>query len=365
MLIVTQMREKSRNARRKEVAAVTMQDIAKHLGLSTMTVSRALRGTGRVSAETVTKVKDTAETLGYRPNPLVQTLMSNVRKGKATKDVNLAWITTHSRTSQNISVSRIENGSRDRAHALGYNLDRIELRDLGPDSKAASRILYARGIRGAIIGPLKQSMKIKHLPWDQLAVVGIGRSLTEPPLHHTMIHTYHSMERCLEELQTRGYQKIAYLSRSDMETRVDHASTYIFDSYCLKHGLCPLSAKQHVETWKLDDYATWSEKCKPDAIITSLGSMIRPLLDANLPIGPNGIGFASLSIAKHQEDLSGFLLPFEALGASAVDMVVTQLHCNDFGIPQRPRSIMHEADWNEGKTLRKFTRQNTTSSARK
>lgn len=47
---------------------VTMGDVAQHLGVSKMTVSCGLRGTGRVAPETRERIIDACRELGYRPN---------------------------------------------------------------------------------------------------------------------------------------------------------------------------------------------------------------------------------------------------------------------------------------------------------
>src|SRR4028118_746348 len=54
--------------------AVTIKDIAKELGISTSTVSRALRDSYEISAETKKLVLECAERLDYRPNPIAQSL---------------------------------------------------------------------------------------------------------------------------------------------------------------------------------------------------------------------------------------------------------------------------------------------------
>ena len=51
-----------------------MEDIAKELGLSKSTVSRALSGSGRISFETSRKVRECAEKLGFRPNLVAKAL---------------------------------------------------------------------------------------------------------------------------------------------------------------------------------------------------------------------------------------------------------------------------------------------------
>lgn len=48
---------------------VTMNDVAAAVGISRTTASHALSGQGRVSAETVTRVRQVAEEMGYSPSP--------------------------------------------------------------------------------------------------------------------------------------------------------------------------------------------------------------------------------------------------------------------------------------------------------
>jgi LacI family transcriptional regulator len=48
--------------------SVTLSDIARQVGASKMTVSQALRGTGRVGSQTRQRILSAAQQLGYRPN---------------------------------------------------------------------------------------------------------------------------------------------------------------------------------------------------------------------------------------------------------------------------------------------------------
>lgn len=54
----------------------SLQDIADHLGLSKMTVSRALGGGAGVNAGTRQRVRAYAERIGYAPNPLARALVT-------------------------------------------------------------------------------------------------------------------------------------------------------------------------------------------------------------------------------------------------------------------------------------------------
>ncbi|MCH5715724.1 LacI family DNA-binding transcriptional regulator [Niabella hibiscisoli] len=54
--------------------AATIKDIAKALGLSTSTVSRALRDSHEISEATKKKIRDYAAEINYRPNPVALSL---------------------------------------------------------------------------------------------------------------------------------------------------------------------------------------------------------------------------------------------------------------------------------------------------
>ena len=56
---------------------ITIKDIAKVLNLSTSTVSRALRGSYEINAETKRLVMEYAERMNYRPNPIALSLKEN------------------------------------------------------------------------------------------------------------------------------------------------------------------------------------------------------------------------------------------------------------------------------------------------
>ena len=58
---------------------ITIKDIAKALNLSIATVSKALRNSYEISAETKKLITDYAEKHNYKPNPMAQSL----RKGKS------------------------------------------------------------------------------------------------------------------------------------------------------------------------------------------------------------------------------------------------------------------------------------------
>ena len=71
----------------------SLRDIARQLNVSHVTVSMALRDHPRISAERRAEVQKVAEALGYRPDPMLASLVA-YRNRKRVKPVaaTLAWL---------------------------------------------------------------------------------------------------------------------------------------------------------------------------------------------------------------------------------------------------------------------------------
>jgi LacI family transcriptional regulator len=232
---------------------VTMADVARAAGVSVMSVSRALRGVGKVSPATVELIRQTARDLGYQPNAMVQTLMANVRRGHVQQRSNLAWIKTH-RGEPPIAVRRIEASARRRAQELGYELENIYLPPAELDAAAIQRMLSQPGT-------------IRNFPWDRFPIATVGRSLLRPSLHYTMSHYHHAMARLLDELTARGYRKISYLKSKRTTDRSEQTSTMVFERHCLKLGFAPSETIREIGDWRTFDFRSWWEDSRPDAIV--------------------------------------------------------------------------------------------------
>ena len=96
---------------------VTISDIAKECGVSRATVSKALHGAPDISSETVKKVRETAEKLGYLPNAAARAL-------KLGRSYNIGVLFSDP-TGGGISheyFSRILDCIKSQAEQLGYDI---------------------------------------------------------------------------------------------------------------------------------------------------------------------------------------------------------------------------------------------------
>ena len=90
----------------------SLKDLAKELGVSIATVSRALRSSPEIGSEMQQKVKDLAKKLNYRPNPFAQSLRKEAPKVIGVVVPNLV---TH-------YYSAVLDGIEAEARKMGYSV---------------------------------------------------------------------------------------------------------------------------------------------------------------------------------------------------------------------------------------------------
>ena len=111
------------------MSAPTLRTLAKTLGLSRTTISDALRGSPRVKADTVRRVREAAKAAGYEHNPLTGAVMSQLRRsrGQQFRGVLAALeIVEPERGAHAVRYNEaVLKGISDRASELGFKMERF------------------------------------------------------------------------------------------------------------------------------------------------------------------------------------------------------------------------------------------------
>ena len=123
--------------------SLTIDDIARELGVSKTTVSRAISGKGRISAATRERVQAYIEEHNYKPNASAKSLAES-------KTYNLALALPREFIKLDIPfVRQSMSAIVDEAYTLGYNV--MLCLDDNTESTALSRILDYRKVDGVIL----------------------------------------------------------------------------------------------------------------------------------------------------------------------------------------------------------------------
>lgn len=135
----------------------TIKDVAREAGVSLMTVSRVINGTGQVKQNTVERVNGAIQKLGYRPNLLAKSLA----KGKS-KTIGIISSNMYNQAYIDIITSIEKN-----AYKEGFVVINADVSN-SVDAKQALNMLLGSKVDGIIILPLEMDMS--ELPDFKVAV---------------------------------------------------------------------------------------------------------------------------------------------------------------------------------------------------
>lgn len=338
----------------------TQEDIARALGVSKMTVSLALRNSPEVSREMRAKVAATAAEMGYRSNPYVRGFIVHQRHRRPSPQrlpialLNL-W-NPPARFRELVWSGQLMAGAGSRAEELGYYIDEIAVRAPGMTARRVNSILCNRGIRGILIAPTPHSYSHLTLDWDNFAGIAVGLTLRKPNLHRIALNTTLSIQLALHHLKNAGYQRIGFLLNRTFVQRMngDPESAFLYQQSNLPpKKRIPI----HWSAWYnfQRGFPEWLEKYKPDAIITYWGNVLEWLIDHGCKV-PDDLGFVHLNVGLSQEQtrrLSGVSDENREIGRRAVELLVSEMERNSYGVPASPTITLVTPCWVPGETTRR------------
>jgi LacI family transcriptional regulator len=187
--------------------AATIKDIAKALGISTSTVSRALRDSYEISETTKQLVVDYAKNINYKPNPIALSL-------KARKSKSIGVIV--SEISNNF-FSEVINGIECTANNYGYNVIITQNFESHENEVSNANFLASRSIDGCLVSVSAQTKDLSHFTSLQqrgLPMVFFDRVVENLSGHKVTIDNEEGAYELTMHLLKNNYRKIAFLSNS-------------------------------------------------------------------------------------------------------------------------------------------------------
>jgi DNA-binding LacI/PurR family transcriptional regulator len=335
----------------------TMREIAALAGCTQTTVSLALRNHPRISAATRDRILAIADKAGYTRDPLVSTLMNQLRSSRKTRTVEKLAMITWWDTPGARQTSRgraLHDGIYARAHHLGYDIEEFWAREPRMTLARLGRILHTRSIRGLIFMSMLHARGRVSFDWKHFAVAAVGQTILKPGMHHAAHGFYHGMVLTLRNLKRLGYTRVGYVNvieQDDMSNNV-WLSAYMGYQYRTKPDdvIPPLLTPR----WDRAALAKWIERHKIQAVVANMHEVMDLLRETGRRV-PEDVGFASLDCLPSVDSCAGVDILRDQIGAKTVDLVVEQLQNNELGLPDLPKVVSVEGMWCDGDTLRKRT----------
>ncbi|MFA9390788.1 MAG: LacI family DNA-binding transcriptional regulator [Prolixibacteraceae bacterium] len=253
---------------------VTIKDIARELGISPSTVSRALKDHPDISTETKKAVNELAKKLNYQPNAIALSL-------KHSKSFTIGVIipeTVH------YFFSTVISGIEDIAYDAGYNIMICQSNELYDREKSNANMLYSNRVDGLLVSLAKETTDFSHFKSFQannIPVVCFDRATSELNCDQIVIDDYAAAFKIVSYLIERGHKNLVHLA-APQHMDIGFNRRKGFEDALKKHGL-PFSDKQVILADKFEMAASVVEKLiesgqLPDGIfavndLTALGAM--------------------------------------------------------------------------------------------
>jgi LacI family transcriptional regulator len=187
--------------------AITIKDIAKALGLSISTVSKALHGSHEISKETKAQVLAYAKQYNYKPNPIAQSLKRGRSKSIGVIVCNI----------DNNFFSQAINGIESVARQKDYNVIITQSRESYDREVANSEHLSSRSVDGLIISLSAETRNVDHLirlHQKGLPIAFFDRVTDAIATHQVIADNYKGAYEATRHLLQQGFRRIAHITSS-------------------------------------------------------------------------------------------------------------------------------------------------------
>ena len=339
---------------------VTLADIAKKVGYSKNTVSLALRGDRQIPADTRDRIRHAAEELGYQPNAVVSHLMAQLRASQSPRfRAQLALVNANRdekafRTHPTIPT--YVEGCERRATRLGYGFDRFWLHDPSMRAETWIRVLRTRNISGIIlVGLMDQNRLPSHLRpvWEAFPTVVTGVRTREPALSFSSVDHHNLVTTAFENATALGYTRPALVMDDVIDRLVDRrfSAAFLAAQESLAANRRIPVFRQVNEAWQNPKvFHSWLNRYKPDVLFSLYNAVFDWLKLRGLRV-PEDIGVIQLEWRASRPHIAGMNQHNDVTGEAAVDLVVSQIHNNEHGVPAFPRATLIGATWMNGDTV--------------
>jgi len=337
-------------------ARPSLQTIADIAGVSRATVSLALRNHRSIPEKTRERIRKIAQEVGYRPNPMVSSLMAHLKSLRPAPDAGpIAFLTCFPERNgwrQYSTFVRYHAGAVIRAQQLGYRIEEFWLKEPGMTRKKMEKILHHRGIEGILVAPLPSSRGHLSLRLDSFAVALLGDTVVRPAFHRASAHTEDGLRLAMREMHHLGYRRIGLALHLSQDKRTDYSwiSSYAgLQQFQTDKERIPIF---FLEELNANQFAAWLKEWQPDAVLSGNSQILSKLAKAGVSV-PRDLGVAVLDRSPDDAGVAGIDQRPEVVGFAAVDLIVSQINHNERGIPSDCKLVQTKCAWVPGDTLQK------------
>ncbi|WP_309398663.1 LacI family DNA-binding transcriptional regulator [Cerasicoccus maritimus] len=333
---------------------MTQRDIAKKLGVSVATVSRALRTDPKTAPETIKKIKDAAEKMGYRPDPGFQVLIERRWRGRRSNDgLNISYVFDSKDLTETDELEY--KRYREAALTLGYTLIPEDLRDYPSIQKLMQR-MDAKGVSGAVLSYISEA------PYDiadllkNFAAVSINVSATQPDCPIVMHDEFMAIEQIWRRLKRDGYQRIGVLLE-------DYPESFTMNQrlgavLCRHHRennpdkLIPIQFCNFRNHTQHTSVGEWVERYRPDVVVGDTHHHYETLALLGYTM-PKDFAYLTINMwdPNYAGQIAGYFRDNVILLRRSLQLLNLMIRSSSHGSDQSDLIEMVNGEWLDGESL--------------
>jgi LacI family transcriptional regulator len=210
-----------------------------------------------------------------------------------------------------------------------------------------------------LIPPHRDLIDWEDFDWNKFSVVRFGMSVPSPDSNVVTADIYRATVMAITKIHEYGYRRISVTVNGEYNQRVGgnllSGFFYAQQWLGLKPAMPPLLTflkSRTVEELAQQRAAlqVWLKKQKPDALLISDIEVPDMIHQLGYRI-PQDIAIAGTTVLDIPRLDTGIDQHAEAIGRTAVEMLLKQMNVNERGEPRYPGRILLESRWQDGKSL--------------
>jgi LacI family transcriptional regulator len=183
-----------------------MSDVARLAGVGTMTVSRVLSGTVRVSADTAQRVQTAIDQLKYRPNELARAF-----RGQRSRSIGLIIPYLYDPFFANCAHA-VTTVAKERSYSVIITTSNED-----PDTEyAEAEHMLERHVDGMVVIPSRfRQTRLSRALFGKTPLVAFDRPVPDPSVDVVLVQNTIGARRIVEHMiEEHGHKRIAYMGLS-------------------------------------------------------------------------------------------------------------------------------------------------------
>lgn len=332
----------------------TIRSLAEALGVSRTTVSEALRNHPRVRPETRERIQRLARESGYRFNPLASSLLSDVRRKRLGSFQGVLAAIGQEEPARvpfpGAYWRDLLQGATDRGLELGFKLEHFVVEQRRLSVARLDTILRTRGIRGVLIMPAWHTPDFRQLSWPGLTGVYADYLMDRPGLASVCPDHPRGMELAMTQLRELGYRRPGLVLLEQESTRLHNRWLAAFLAFRHLTPEIQTVPPLFLPAMNAEIFKRWFREHQPDVVVGHRAEMIAWMQECGARV-PETHGFCCLNLGLNAEPCAGLDQRPYNVGVRAIELVISQIHQNTYGIPELPSNTTVPMRWVDGPTL--------------